>query len=236
MAYCLNYSKTNDTLSVGDSVQNSDLIQIFESYEDKGYDKNRPCVTVGESGFTFTIETNFGYGKKSFLRFRVEYNGNILYCFRNRHGEYNHAIPSPYFNFEPEPESWDKLFTTLCYVYNNKEYWNVNECLKWLDIRIASPIQHAPAILTQSFHGFVEMLIATGVANYTPVMEKTEIIIANELPILSKIIIKEDNKPQRYEYSIKGIVSSFKFLNSIGRIDIFIRALQNNKALSNETE
>lgn len=225
MAYCLNYDKANDTLYIGNGVQNSHLVQLFESYEDKGYEKNIPSVTIGESGFIFTIETNFGYGQKAYLRFRAEYNGNVLYSFQNRRGEYNHATPSPYFNFEPEPENWDKLLTMLCHVYKNKDYWNVNECMKWQEIRIANPIRHAPSILTQSFNGFVEMLTTTGIANYTPILEKAEIIITYELPILSQIILQEDIETQRYNNSKKGIISAFEFLKSIDRLDIFLKAL-----------
>lgn len=225
MAYYLNYNQINDTLSVGTHSRFSNLITLFESYEEKGYDKNRASVTIGNSGFTFCIETNFGYGQRSYLRFKAEYNGSVLYCFQSKSGEYSHATPSPYFNVEPDPENWDKLFDLLCHVYKSKESWNVNECLKWQEVRIANPILNAPSILTKSFCGFVEMLATTGIASLTPIMEKTEIIISKDLPILSQIIIKEDRELQHYELSKQGIKKAFEFLFSIDRLEFFLKAL-----------
>lgn len=231
MAILLNYDKSSDKLSRS-CFPNINQTTLFESYEDKGYDKNRPSVTVDNSGFTFTIATNFGYGKKSFLGFRAEYKGNTLFSYKNKNGEYGVNAPSMLFEVEPnsEPGNWVMLFDLLIEVYNNRDNWNINQCLKWQEARLQNPLLKYPRSLAQSFSGYMKMLNEALIGNCSPIEANTLSIIERELPVFAqKLPSSKTNFEKLYEDLKNAIDITYEYMTTQGLLKEFIKIVQFNE-------
>lgn len=226
MACHLIYDTVNDTLSFEAGVIIGNNVSLFESYEEKGYKNNKPSVTVGNSGFTFTIETNFGYGRAAHLRFQAEYKGTILYSFKNENGVYGIDAPSKYFNVKPDPENWPFLFAVLCNVYKNRDNWNINECLRWQEARLNVEVIQNPNDLSKSFRGYIEMLDVTRIATCSPIMKGTETIMARELPLLAKLLLNDSKKSTNKNCMKQAIETAFEHLRSKDKMVDFIRNVQ----------
>lgn len=70
------YNKECNMLYHANSAPTADV--LFHCYEDKGF-KESENIYVGETGFSFVIRSNFGYGNASYLQFRAIYNTCKLY-------------------------------------------------------------------------------------------------------------------------------------------------------------
>ena len=101
---------------------------LFHCYEDKGF-KESENIYVGDTGFSFVIRSNFGYGNASYLHFRASYNTCKLYDYEAGYQKENWL---PIFKFEPNPDNWDKLFCKIEEVFIQRESWNSNSLTKFL--------------------------------------------------------------------------------------------------------
>lgn len=231
MAHTLYYDPTNDSLVVGfGSHTNKDLVPLFHSYEEKGYNHNKPTVEVGDSKFAFTIETNFGHGDRSYLKFRVVYRGNPLYSFPSISEPEGKNGPSRYFCVEPDASNWYELFNLLCYVYKNRENWNINECLDWLKERLQYDNLEDPIRVALSLRGLFQTLDATGLGTCNPVRELTEQVCTKELPILTKYLLENNCAPNNIVYN--AIELLFGYLTSVGRMDIFLKSIYEDNLIA----
>ena len=226
MACHLIYDTVNDTLSFEVGVIIGNNVSLFESYEEKGYKNNKPSVTVGNSGFTFAIETNFGYGRAAHLRFQAEYKGSVLYSFKNENGEYGIGAPSKFFNVKPDTENWPFLFALLCNVYKNRDNWNINECLRWQEARLKAEVIQDSNDLSKSFRGYIEMLDVTRIATCSPIMKGTEAIIARELPLLARLLLNDSKKSINKSSVKQAIETAFEHLKSKDKMEDFIKNVQ----------
>lgn len=225
MAYTLYYNPANDALvAERSSHSNSNLVPLFNSYDEKGYNHNKPTVEVEHTGFAFTIETNFGYSGRSHLRFKAVYKGHPLYSYPSMSDFAGNGGPSVYFCVEPEASNWSELFNMLCYVYKNRDNWNINKCLEWLEQRAQNDIVGDPVIMARSLQGLFSSFETTHFGTCNPIMVLTEQLCSRELPIYSKYLLENNCTSENIVY--RTIESIFKFLVSIGRLDIFLKAIQ----------
>lgn len=228
MAYYLNYDSNTDSLSVGYS--ENGINTLFESYEEKGYNNNRPPITIGDSGFTFTIETNFGFSYRSYLRFKIEYKGSNLYSFRNKMGKYAVEGPSTYFCVEPDPKNWYDLLLLLCEVYRNRDCWNLNQCLEWQEARIINKIiVKTPLHLAKSLSAYFSMLKSTHLGLCAPVLEGIKSICEKELPVLVANILNNNPNKENIDYAKEAISLAFEYMSSIDHMELFLKAISYNK-------
>lgn len=120
------YNKESNKLYHANSAPSADI--LFHCYEDKGF-KESENINVGDTGFSFIIRSNFGYGNASYLQFRATYNTCKLYDYE---AGYQKDIWLPIFKFEPSPDNWDKLFYKIEEVFIQRETWNSNSFTKFL--------------------------------------------------------------------------------------------------------
>lgn len=120
------YNKECNMLYHANSAPTADV--LFHCYEDKGF-KESENIYVGETGFSFVIRSNFGYGNASYLQFRATYNTCKLYDYEAGYQKENWL---PIFKFEPNPDNWDKLFCKIEEVFIQRESWNCNSLTKFL--------------------------------------------------------------------------------------------------------
>lgn len=229
MTYFLNYDTQKDQLSFDKTSRCGTVVTLFESYDDVGYSKNKPSVTVGDSGFTFTIETNFGYGQSSYLRFRVDYKGNTLFSFQNKRGEYSCSAPSNTFCVVPDSENWCDLFKLLAKVYNDRDIWNINECLKWLQIRNENEVIQSPILLARTFIKYFNVLDASHLGKCTPVKRATEELLIREIPKLADNLLSCELSTYDLDVTKDALSEAFTYLSSIDMMKIFIKAVRNTK-------
>lgn len=98
---------------------------LFSSYEDKGW-KDSGFIEIPDSNFAFKIMSNFGYGKSSYLKCGMKYNGQLLvnsekWCETTR--------LLTYWDEQPTPEYWGNLLKHICHAYKMRDAWNYNNIL-----------------------------------------------------------------------------------------------------------
>jgi len=120
------YNKECNKLYHANSAPTTDV--LFHSYEDKGF-KESENINLGDTGFSFIIRSNFGYGNASYLQFRATYNTCKLYDYE---AGYQKDIWLPIFKFEPTSDNWSKLFCKIEDVFYQRETWNNNSFTKFL--------------------------------------------------------------------------------------------------------
>lgn len=113
------YNKETDKLYHSECAPSEEI--LFCSYEEKGW-KHSEEISIAESGFTFRVLSNFGYGGKSYLHFVAKYKDCQLYDF-----EACSSIDAVnLFSVSLLPDKWEELFQKLERVYSEKECWNIN--------------------------------------------------------------------------------------------------------------
>ena len=96
---------------------------LFHTYEDKGY-KESDNINVGETGFSFIIKSNFGYGSASYLQFVASFGPSKLFDFE--------LGCLPFFWVVPTADNWDKLFCKIEDVFEQRETWNCKSLTRYL--------------------------------------------------------------------------------------------------------
>ena len=71
----LYYNKEKDIIYHSDSPHSDEI--LFCSYEENGW-KQSDEISIADSGFTFRILSNFGYGSKSYFHFVAKYKDCLL--------------------------------------------------------------------------------------------------------------------------------------------------------------
>ena len=98
----LYYNKEKDIIYHSDSPHSDEI--LFCSYEENGW-KQSDEISIADSGFTFRILSNFGYGSKSYFHFVAKYKDCLLLLEYYSFSSLNHSfIPAPqmklYLNIE----------------------------------------------------------------------------------------------------------------------------------------
>lgn len=122
MSIALCYDNTKDNLYISPVIGEKNI--LFESYEEKGYKQNKSKFFIPGTNFSIKIESNFGYGTRSYLRALMWYNDVPLLNFYNWWDCINCRLS--FFEVEPTAEHWEELFSQIINVYNHKDSWNYN--------------------------------------------------------------------------------------------------------------
>ena len=120
------YNKESGKLYHANSAPATDV--LFNSYEDKGF-KESEKINVAGTGFSFVIKSNFGYGNASYLQFKATYETSCLLDFD---AGYQNIHSLPFFMVVPTTDNWEKLFSKIEEVFNQRETWNSNSFTKFL--------------------------------------------------------------------------------------------------------
>lgn len=120
------YNKESGKLYHANSAPAIDV--LFHSYDDKGF-KESEAINVGDTGFSVVIRSNFGYGNASYLQFKATYETSRLLDF---YAGYQNIHSLPFFMVVPTTDNWEKLFSKIEEVFNQRETWNSNSFTKFL--------------------------------------------------------------------------------------------------------
>lgn len=115
----LYYNKEKDIIYHSDSPHSDEI--LFCSYEENGW-KQSDEISIADSGFTFRILSNFGYGSKSYFHFVAKYKDCLLCDFEGS----SSTVAVNRFSVQLLPDKWEQLFLKLEQVYSEKECWNIN--------------------------------------------------------------------------------------------------------------
>lgn len=100
---------------------------LFVSHNKSGYKHNEPAFKVPDTNFEIKIESNFGYGSRSYLRCKIRYNDIKLLNLNNWACCISENIDS--FEVEPKTDNWPQLFDIITSVYKQKESWNYDNLI-----------------------------------------------------------------------------------------------------------
>lgn len=218
----LNYDKSKDCLT--SSLVKQPDFTIFESYEGKGLRYNRPEFEIGESGFVCKIETNFDFGKASYIRFSVKYKGDQLYCFSDYSGN-EYAKPTIFFKVGTSPDDWLSLFNIIKKVYQEKDNWNINHAFSWLEERNAQTnILYKTERDINTFYSIVECVSSTSLRTCQPIIDRFLKLCERELPHICAFAekIKDNYKGKTFD----SILNAHTFLHELNQDQVFLSAIK----------
>lgn len=222
MNYYLNYDKNKDCLK--SSLDKHPDLTIFESYEGKGLRYNRPEFEIGGTGFVCKIETNFDFGKASFIRFSAKYKGDQLYCFSDYPGN-EYVKPTIYFNVGTSPNDWLSLFNLITTVYEGKDNWNINHAFRWLKERNArTNILYQTVRDITTFYSIVECVSSTSLRTCQPIIDSFLKMCERELPQICTFAekIKDEYKGRTFD----SIFNVYTFLHELNQDQVFLSAIK----------
>lgn len=221
MNYYLNYDKNNDYLK-SSLVKHPDFT-IFESYEGKGLRYNRPEFEIGGTDFVCKIETNFDYGKASFIRFSVKYKGEQLYCFSD-YRENKYVKPTIYFNAGTSPDDWLSLFNLIMMVYEGKDNWNINHAFNWLEERNAQTnMLYKTERDINAFYSIVECVSSTSLRTCQPIIDRFLKMCERELPQIRTFAEKVEGYYKGRTFD--SILNVHTFLHELNQDQVFLSAI-----------